>query len=51
MSWIGGQDQPYDTRQGELDYGPFAFDVGCLGVLFCKHFQVHFLSLFHVCSA
>ncbi|KAF8507407.1 hypothetical protein JB92DRAFT_2960892 [Gautieria morchelliformis] len=39
MSWIGGQDQPYNTRQGEPNYDPFAFDVGCLDVLFCKHFQ------------
>jgi hypothetical protein len=42
MSWIGGQSQPHDTRQGELDYDPFAFDVGCLGVLFCRDFQVRF---------
>ncbi|KAF8490577.1 hypothetical protein JB92DRAFT_1304338 [Gautieria morchelliformis] len=40
----GGQDQPYDTRQGELDYDPCAFDVGCLGVHFCKHFQ-HFTRI------
>jgi hypothetical protein len=25
--------QPHDTAQGELDYDPFAFDVGCLGIL------------------
>ena len=39
-SWYGGQNQPLDTRQGELDYDPFVFDVGCLGVLFCDNFQV-----------
>ncbi|KAF8481432.1 kinase-like domain-containing protein [Gautieria morchelliformis] len=41
LSWDGAYDQPHDTKQGELDYDPFAFDVGCLGVLFCKRFQ-HF---------
>ena len=40
MSWHGGSNQPKDTAQGELDYDPFAFDVGCLGVLFCDAFQV-----------
>ncbi|KAF8526725.1 kinase-like domain-containing protein, partial [Gautieria morchelliformis] len=44
LSWIGGQSQPHDTRQGELDNDPFAFDVGCLGVLFCRCFQ-HFTSI------
>ncbi|KAF8526764.1 hypothetical protein JB92DRAFT_1071880 [Gautieria morchelliformis] len=44
LSWIGGQSQPHDTRQGELDYDPFAFDVGCLGVLFCECFQ-HFTRI------
>ena len=39
-SWSGGQNQPLDTCQGELDYDPFIFDVGCLGVLFCDKFQV-----------
>ncbi|KAF8481430.1 kinase-like domain-containing protein [Gautieria morchelliformis] len=41
LSWDGAYDQPHDTKQGELDYDPFAFDVGCLGVLFCRQFQ-HF---------
>ncbi|KAG6869914.1 hypothetical protein C0995_016301 [Termitomyces sp. Mi166 len=30
---------PGDTLQGELDFNPFAFDVGMLGVMFCKEFQ------------
>lgn len=38
----GGQNQPLDTRQGELDYDPFVFDVGCLGVLFSDEFHVWF---------
>ena len=32
--------RPDDTHQGEIDFDPFAFDVGMLGVLFCKEFQV-----------
>ncbi|KAG6843885.1 hypothetical protein H0H87_012025 [Tephrocybe sp. NHM501043] len=31
--------RPSDTLQGELDYNPFAFDVGMLGVFFCEKFQ------------
>ena len=42
LSFDGAPNQPHDTRQGELDYDPFAFDVGCLGVLFCEEFQVCF---------
>jgi len=38
LSWWGSYDQPADTAQGELDYDPFAFDVGCLGVLFWDRF-------------
>ncbi|KAG6886681.1 hypothetical protein C0995_005905 [Termitomyces sp. Mi166 len=30
---------PGDTLQGELDFNPFAFDVGMLGVMFCQEFQ------------
>ena len=29
-----------DVMQGEHDYNPFAFDVGCLGHIFCVHLQV-----------
>ncbi|KAG6808881.1 hypothetical protein H0H92_002482 [Tricholoma furcatifolium] len=31
--------RPSDTLQGEIDFDPFAFDVGILGVLFCHEFQ------------
>ncbi|KAG6823901.1 hypothetical protein H0H92_008668, partial [Tricholoma furcatifolium] len=31
--------RPSDTMQAELDFNPFAFDVGMLGVLFCSEFQ------------
>ncbi|KAG6879345.1 hypothetical protein C0992_003387 [Termitomyces sp. T32_za158] len=31
--------RPDDTHQGEVDFDPFAFDVGMLGVLFCTEFQ------------
>lgn len=40
LSWIGGISPPDDTSQGELDYDPFAFDVGCLGVLITMVFKV-----------
>lgn len=30
---------PRDTRQGELEYNPFAYDVGALGMMFCDLFQ------------
>ncbi|KAG6872418.1 hypothetical protein C0995_009932 [Termitomyces sp. Mi166 len=30
---------PGDTLQGEFDFNPFPFDVGMLGVMFCKEFQ------------
>src|SRR5882762_6235185 len=42
LSWWGSYNQPADTAQGELDYDPFAFDVGCLGVLFWNRFGVRF---------
>ncbi|KAG6808261.1 hypothetical protein H0H92_004706, partial [Tricholoma furcatifolium] len=31
--------RPSDTLQGEIDFNPFAFDVGMLGVLLCHQFQ------------
>lgn len=40
LSFQGTFDRPHDTMQGELDYDPFTFDVGCLGVLFCNNFHV-----------
>jgi hypothetical protein len=40
LSWWGTFSPLHDTAQGELDYDPFAFDVGVLGVLFCHNFQV-----------
>lgn len=36
------QEKPYDTSQGEPDYDPFAFDIGCLGIFF---WDVFFVSL------
>ena len=32
-TWVGSPYPPTDADQGEYDYNPFAFDVGCLGVL------------------
>lgn len=37
---VGGGNIAYDYAQGELDYDPFAFDVGSLGQLFCEQAQV-----------
>ncbi|CDO75410.1 hypothetical protein BN946_scf184855.g13 [Trametes cinnabarina] len=38
-AWIGKcLYHPTDAWQGEVDYNPFAFDVGCLGNLFIYHF-------------
>ena len=31
---------PADLHLAERDYNPFAFDVGCLGMLFLYHFTV-----------
>ncbi len=33
-------DAPLDLDQGEYDYDPFAFDVGCLGIMFEEFFRV-----------
>ncbi|KAH9480222.1 hypothetical protein JR316_0006820 [Psilocybe cubensis] len=30
-----------DTAQGEYDFNPFIFDVGALGVIFCRRFQLN----------
>jgi hypothetical protein len=35
-----GCNYTHDTSQGEIDYDPFADDVGSLGQLFCEQFQV-----------
>ena len=39
-SFMGSYLQPRDTSQGEFDYNPFVFDVGCLGVMICMYYQV-----------
>jgi serine/threonine protein kinase len=44
LSWWGSYNKPADTALGELDYDPFAFDVGCLGVLFWNRFGVSWHS-------
>jgi hypothetical protein len=44
LPWVLSREGPfvyvYDTRQGELDYDPFAYDIACLGELLCVKFQV-----------
>ncbi|KAH8092613.1 kinase-like domain-containing protein [Cristinia sonorae] len=39
LAWAGTPPQPNDIWQGEFEYNPFAFDVGCMGVMFCDYFQ------------
>ncbi|KAG6873653.1 hypothetical protein C0995_012585 [Termitomyces sp. Mi166 len=39
---------PGDTLQGELDFNPFAFDVGMLGVMFCQEFQASRSRITHM---
>jgi hypothetical protein len=47
MSDVGSiYDRPHDTAQGEFDFDPFAWDVACLGIVFCTEFQVR--SVFHI---
>lgn len=31
--------RPNDTHQGELDYDPFLFEMGCIGIDLCIYFQ------------
>lgn len=50
LSRWGSYNQPSDTAQGELDYDPFAFDVGCLGVLFWDRFGVSQYSVTFLCA-
>ena len=41
FSWSGTPEyHPMDLNQGELDYDPFAFDVGCLGFFLLQKFHV-----------
>ncbi|KJA15148.1 hypothetical protein HYPSUDRAFT_194631 [Hypholoma sublateritium FD-334 SS-4] len=37
-SW-GIDDRPYGVLEGELEFNPFLYDVGCLGIFFCEEFQ------------
>ncbi|KAG6817388.1 hypothetical protein H0H93_007297 [Arthromyces matolae] len=55
MSWHGTPGYtPLDTCQGEFDYDPFAWDVACMGLVFCDYYDVgstfthHFLLLMDV---
>lgn len=42
-SWAGTYCHS-DVLQGELDYNPFAYDVGILGAVFCESYQVGFFQ-------
>lgn len=44
MSYDGTPPQPDDTTEEDVDYDPFAFDVGCMGITFCDMIQVRLLA-------
>jgi hypothetical protein len=46
-SFVGSGSHPFDTTQGEFDYNPFAYDVGNMGVEFCRQYQVSTSVLLH----
>jgi len=48
LAWDGGYNQLHDTWKGEVDYDPFAYDVGCLGILFCDEFQVRLIRQYEL---
>ncbi|KAJ3538641.1 hypothetical protein NMY22_g5082 [Coprinellus aureogranulatus] len=45
MSFAGSWPQPCDTSDGQEDYDPFAYDVGCMGILFCIYVQTYTADL------
>ncbi|GJJ07968.1 hypothetical protein Clacol_002175 [Clathrus columnatus] len=36
---------PFDTSHGELDYDPYKFEMGCLGIFLCETFQHYIPSI------
>jgi hypothetical protein len=36
----GAWEKPYEALRGEIDFNPFAYVVGCLGIQFAYTFQV-----------
>jgi hypothetical protein len=42
-------EKPHEAIRGEIDFHPFAYDVGCLGIQFAYTFQVCLFSLFLHC--
>jgi hypothetical protein len=46
-TYPGVYEKPYEALRGDVDFNPFAYDVGCLGIQFAYTLQV-FLS--SVCS-
>ncbi len=48
---VVGHDTPIpDVWQGEYEYNPFAYDVGCLGEFLCFRFQVSRIRKFVCCT-
>lgn len=39
-AWGAPWNAPADTLQGEFDYDPFAYDVGCLGTMLSRSLDV-----------
>jgi len=40
VSFSGALNKPWGVAEAQLDFNPFAYDVGCLGIRFCQIFQV-----------
>ena len=40
VSFSGALYKPWGVAKAQLDFNPFACDVGCLGTRFCQSFQV-----------
>ena len=40
VCFSGALYKPWGVAEAQLDFNPFAYDVGCLGIRFCQRFQV-----------
>jgi hypothetical protein len=46
----GVHEKPYGVLAGELDFNPFAYDVGCLGIYLCEKYQVNIIYSHYLIS-
>ena len=52
LSWCGTpRYHPPDLKQGELDYNPFMFDVGCMGYMLLHNTHVRIYRLNYILSS